>query len=688
MQTQSGSGCKATVILHYLLSQGSNIPMRTTRRIRRRQPCSVRHASLVLSVCLISSLLSNTTSFVSSPHQPHYRADQRYPKRNSYEYVFDRASAASQYAKQYDVSCSSIPDDLPRSARSQHSATNTNANRRDFVFASARAAATIATGFALVDPDPALADPFTQRTGEQLYVLSGKRNKNSTSFLDISGIGDGRSVEECLLKLLPVQNRAYKSLQRQLVDAVAPIKSKSAEAAASPDATEVSIARSVDDKTWRNSLQSMTKALKYFNDQRSRLEPLFNENDTTEMTVMKSERGEQVIGKLRDGIQSMLLAVQDRNITAVVTSQRKSLFALAETGELLVVNFPYDVPTNGKFANLPRLQGRTRVTFTMKRGNAVLGNVTIVADGFAAPITAGNFVDLSARQFYTGLPIKAFRKKLGIEALESSIDETVVQKDAGELLEKTISNFNAKFGTNVLVEEADDEAETITTSIPIWGSYQEGVSLNSRLALNSLYGLITSYSVFLCILLLTHIFAPQTLLGQFYDPLTAKPRRIPLEIVQEDESGKGFKLAYAGGFAKLPTNSKIQDNMPLAKPSTSRPYRAALTFDTPGLVALNHADKYLNGGSSEFFAIPQKDLSKPKTRLIDGQYAPFGYVTEGYDLLATLKPGDVIGSTDVSEFGYLNLIRVRGSTFGDIIQSSNDDKEKEEAAGENDEEKK
>lgn len=160
---------------------------------------------------------------------------------------------------------------------------------------------------------------------------------------------------------------------------------------------------------------------------------------------------------------------------------------------------------------------------------------------------------------------------------------------------------------------------------------------------------------------------------QFYDPLTAKPRRIPLEVVEEDDSGKGFKLAYAGGFAKLPTNSKMQDNTPLAKPSTSRPYRAALTFDTPGLVALNHPDKYLNGGSSEFFAIPQKDLSKQKTRLIDGQYAPFGYVTEGYDLLSNLKPGDIIGSTDVSEFGYLSLVKVRGGTFGDIIQGSNDD---------------
>lgn len=460
------------------------------RRIRKRlQACAggAQPASLLVSLCLISSLISNTTPFVSSSHRPSRHAAKKF---------VDQASLAASPTRQVSILSavhdagfdreSSHLDGPPSPSRSQHTRTATNANsnantctnRRGFVVSSAKAAAIIAAGFSLFDdPDPALADPFTQRTGEQLYVLPSKRNKNSTTFLDISGLGDGRSVEECLLKLLPVQNRAYKSLERQLVESVAPIKSKAVDAAASADATEVSIARSVDEKTWRNCLQSMTKALKYFDEQRNRLAPVFNQDDTTEMTVLKSERGEQVIGKLRDEIQSMLLAVQDRNITAVVASQRRSLFALAETGELLVASFPYEVPTNGKFANLPRLQGRTRVTFTMKRGNAVLGNVTVIADGFAAPITAGNFVDLSSRQFYTGLPIKAFRKKLGIEALESSIDETVVQKDAGELLEKTISNFNAKFGTNVLVEEADDEAETIATTIPIWGSYQEGVSL-------------------------------------------------------------------------------------------------------------------------------------------------------------------------------------------------------------------
>lgn len=146
--------------------------------------------------------------------------------------------------------------------------------------------------------------------------------------------------------------------------------------------------------------------------------------------------------------------------------------------------------------------------------------------------------------------------------------------------------------------------------------------------------------------------------------------------MQEDEGGKGFKLAYAGGFGKLPADSKIQDNAPPSKSKSSvRPYRPALSFDIPGIVALNHPDKYVNGGSSEFFSIPAKDLSRQKSRLLDGQYAPFGYVTEGFDLLSELKPGDIIAATDVSEFGRLNLVRVRGGTFGDYIKSSSDDNE-------------
>ena len=88
---------------------------------------------------------------------------------------------------------------------------------------------------------------------------------------------------------------------------------------------------------------------------------------------------------------------------------KSSKITLSEIGELLVKEFPDAVPTKQKFAALPRLLGHERVTFSLvqkistnpgnnpfqKRETVLpLGNVMIVADGYDAPLTAGNFVDL------------------------------------------------------------------------------------------------------------------------------------------------------------------------------------------------------------------------------------------------------------------------------------------------------
>jgi hypothetical protein len=70
--------------------------------------------------------------------------------------------------------------------------------------------------------------------------------------------------------------------------------------------------------------------------------------------------------------------------------QRSGLLILGFLGELLVKQYPYKVPYKGKYSFLPRLLGRAQVTFRFKRNGRDLGNVKIVADGYVAPITAGN----------------------------------------------------------------------------------------------------------------------------------------------------------------------------------------------------------------------------------------------------------------------------------------------------------
>jgi peptidylprolyl isomerase len=253
-----------------------------------------------------------------------------------------------------------------------------------------------------------------------------------------------------------------------------------------------------------------------------------------------------------------------------------------------VPSFPYDVPTEGQYSYLPRLLGRAKVTFAIRRKTTMLGNITIVADGFAAPITAGTFVDLSIRNFYTGLPVKLTRKKVG----------------------------------------SGSEFEVAT--MPILGSFQEG----------------------------------------FYDPLTAKLRRIPLEIIRVDKTLLSApKLSYAeDGTGTTGPPWDFSDTP--ASVSNERNGKSLLSFDIPGLVALNHPDKNLNGGSSEFFSLQDDSLPEDKRSLLDGEYAPFGYIVEGYDLYRNLFPGDTIESTYVDDLGQLNLVKLRQSSFSEVVHSS------------------
>jgi len=98
----------------------------------------------------------------------------------------------------------------------------------------------------------------------------------------------------------------------------------------------------------------------------------------------------------------------------------RSLDIVGELEELMVPpRFPYAIPR--KYAALPRLLGRATVRITVAKpagGDAVFRSIegdslgrtatfTAVLDGYSAPLTAGNVVDLAARGFYDGTPVGA-----------------------------------------------------------------------------------------------------------------------------------------------------------------------------------------------------------------------------------------------------------------------------------------
>ena len=153
----------------------------------------------------------------------------------------------------------------------------------------------------------------------------------------------------------------------------------------------------------------------------------------------------------------------------------------------------------------------------------------------------------------------------------------------------------------------------------------------------------------------------------FYDPLTGQLREIPLEVILIEGIPK-LTYSYSPRFSE----PKFEVGEAKFVPSSATTSKTLLTFETPGLVAFNHPSGNPNGGSSEFFAL-QSSVSKDKTlkrSMLDGQYAPFGYIIEGFDVFDSLKPGDVIDSTDVDDFGQLNLVKIRSSTFREVAQGT------------------
>jgi len=541
----------------------------------------------------------------------------------------------------------------------------------------------------------------SQRNEERQHHHSAKK---WTPFV---GANKWRTAEKCLLEMLPVKNGVFRRLQ-ELIEGLEVFPESDADG-------------------WKDTLFDTLAILSLLDSKRSLLEPVFNQDDSTDIFISKSSIGERNIEALRSKIEELIKISSggqdlgsnigketvnsnvsrqkngrgrrananlgnldnididvDIDKDAFIEGKRQALLALCELGELLVPSYPYAVPSRGKFGYLPRLLGRCTVTFSFERPSSsestfgikfgggekkVLGNVTIVADGYAAPITAGNFVDLSVRNFYTGLNVKAMRKRLGLipswsdnvivnDLAEMKDNLDVLKSDVGSALERqdAVGMLRSKLPDDnpFSVDAYDESRTTMDVVLPILGSFQEG----------------------------------------FYDPLTAKPRRIPLEVVAFDGSSQNkVALTYSSLYASIgdaAATGTTKYSEVLSSSSSQRSFSSAtsssssnstttsysnlkpvLSFDIPNIVALNHPDRAVDGGSSEFFAVSKRDISPKRTSLLDGQYAPFGYIVYGSDVFNSLRPGDVIGATYVSELGQLNLVKIRKNAFeGDEEDSS------------------
>lgn len=111
----------------------------------------------------------------------------------------------------------------------------------------------------------------------------------------------------------------------------------------------------------------------------------------------KQAQAGELLDSMTLGIAPILDAAENKDKEALWIARKDLLDQVGALEELMVNGYPFEVPE--EYSNLPQLKGRATVKFTTTQGD-----ITVIADGYSAPVTAGNFVDLVNKKFYDNLP--------------------------------------------------------------------------------------------------------------------------------------------------------------------------------------------------------------------------------------------------------------------------------------------
>jgi len=110
------------------------------------------------------------------------------------------------------------------------------------------------------------------------------------------------------------------------------------------------------------------------------------------------EKAKALLPEIKENVNELREVVDQRELEAIWQTRREVLQQLDALEALFVEEFPFSVPE--EYADLPQLKGRATVKVETNKGN-----LTVVVDGYSAPVTAGNFIDLVDRGFYDGLEV-------------------------------------------------------------------------------------------------------------------------------------------------------------------------------------------------------------------------------------------------------------------------------------------
>lgn len=236
-----------------------------------------------------------------------------------------------------------------------------------------------------------------------------------------NAITDGRAL---LRYALPIDNKPVRQLQASLEDISAQLRAN---------------------RRWGAISKDISKASRIL-DKPSQI--------LTSVSEDRQPEAEAWINELKSGVGKLQELANSKDKENILQERGKLLNLVTQLEESMVKKFPFEVPA--QYSNLPQLKGRATVKFKTNKGD-----LTLVVDGYSAPVTAGNFVDLVQRGFYNSLEFTRSEESYFLQTGDPA------GKDVG-FIEPTTGKYRA-IPLEVLVQ--GDKAPTYGITLEEAGRY-------------------------------------------------------------------------------------------------------------------------------------------------------------------------------------------------------------------------
>lgn len=195
------------------------------------------------------------------------------------------------------------------------------------------------------------------------WNFGGSKKPPSSLLPSGDAITDGKAL---LRYALPIDNQPVREIQANLE----------------------SISTALRGKRWSDITKSLTKTQTAINLRQSQL--------LSSVPKESKPQAESIIAEVKSELTSIREAAEAKDPLQVAIARESVLSLVGQLEQLMVQGMTFEVPS--EYSNLPQLLGRATVAIATNKGK-----ITVVLDGYNAPVTAGNFVDLVQRGFYDGL---------------------------------------------------------------------------------------------------------------------------------------------------------------------------------------------------------------------------------------------------------------------------------------------